>query len=254
MADFDETQDFESGFGNWVDTGGDCYWQRLAGATPSNNTGANNDHTYGDTSHYKIYVECSSNVCQQTDTEAIIEHDIDGASYALYLTLWYHMYGSSMGALHVDIYDGTWHNDLWSISGQQHTSSTQAYTQTSAIDLSAYTTATKVRVRYDQVTGWAADACVDDIRIYGDFRPSYTISGVTKDKNGSILGSCEVALFKADTATPPSYEFKAKTTSDAVTGAYSFNVYDQDAQYMVYSIKDDTPHVFDATDNVLQGV
>lgn len=254
MADFDETEDFEAGFGNWVDTGGECCWIRHTGSTPSSSTGADNDHTYGDTTHYKIYVECSSSVCQGSDTEAIIEHDIQGNIYALSMTIWYHMYGSSMGALHVDIYDGVWNNDVWSITGQQHTSTTQAYTQTPAIDLSAYTTATKVRIRYDQVGGYAADVCLDDIRIYGNARATYEIAGVTKDKNGNILGGCEVTLFKADTASPPNYTQKAKTTSDAATGAFSFTVYDQDAQYMIYAIKDGTPSVFDATDNVLQGV
>lgn len=80
---------------------------------------------------------------------------------------------------------------------------------------------------------------------------SYTLSGVTKDKDGNTKGSCEVALFKADGSSPPNYEFVESTTSDG-SGNYSFTVYENPAQFMVFSIKDDTPHVFDATDNVLQ--
>jgi len=81
----------------------------------------------------------------------------------------------------------------------------------------------------------------------------YPLSGVTKDKNGSVLGSCEVGLFKVIGEGPPTtYEFVESKTSDAVTGAYTFQVPDG-PKYMVYSIKDDTPHVFDATDNVLEG-
>lgn len=252
MADFDETENFEVDFGNWVDTGGGCYWQRKAGATPSGSTGADNDHTYGDTSHYKIYVECSSSVCQGTDLEAVIEHDINGNVYALFMTFWHHMYGSGMGAIHVDIYDGEWHNDLWSISGQQHTSTTQAYTQTPVIDLSAYPNATKVRIRYDGVSSYAGDVCLDDIRIYGDARATYTISGVTKDKNGNVLGNCHCFLCKDNLDNTIS--FKQYVLSDAMTGGYSFTVYNQDAQYFVVAWKDDTPHVFDVTDHILQGV
>lgn len=79
----------------------------------------------------------------------------------------------------------------------------------------------------------------------------FTIEGVTKDKDGSVLVSCEVALFKATGDTPPLYYWVASTTSDGSTGAYSFTVFENPSMFMVYSIKDDTPHVFDATDNVL---
>ena len=78
------------------------------------------------------------------------------------------------------------------------------------------------------------------------------LSGVTKDKNGSVLVSCKVSLFKViDEGPPETYEFKESQISDGVTGAYSFGVYEGN-KYMVYAEKDDTPHVFDATDNVLE--
>jgi len=79
-----------------------------------------------------------------------------------------------------------------------------------------------------------------------------TLSGVTKDKDGTALGSCEVALFKVISEGPPAtYEYIASTTSHATTGAYSFDVW-SGQKYFVYSIKEDSPHVFDATDNVLE--
>jgi len=78
------------------------------------------------------------------------------------------------------------------------------------------------------------------------------LSGVTKNKDGSVLVSCKVSLFKIiDEGPPETYEFKESQISDGVTGAYSFGVY-EGSKYMVYSEKDDTPHVFDATDNVLE--
>lgn len=78
------------------------------------------------------------------------------------------------------------------------------------------------------------------------------LSGITKDKDGSVLVSCKVSLFKIiDEGPPETYEFKESQISDGVTGAYSFGVY-TGSKYMVYAEKDNTPHVFDATDNVLE--
>jgi hypothetical protein len=168
-ADYDVTDDFETDWGNWADVNGTCYWQRHTGDLGSSSTGADNDHTYGDTTHYKISVECSSSVCQGTDTEAVTERNIDGSSYTLSLEIWYHMYGSGIGTMHVDIYDGTWNNDLWSISGAQHSSETEAFSS-HTVDLSSYSSATKVRIRYDGVSSYAGDIALDDLRVYGDLR------------------------------------------------------------------------------------
>lgn len=82
---------------------------------------------------------------------------------------------------------------------------------------------------------------------------TYPLAGVTKDKNDNILESCEVALFKVVSEGPPTtYQFVESKTSDAVTGEYTFDV-PEGSKYMVYAIKDNTPHIFDATDNVLEG-
>lgn len=79
----------------------------------------------------------------------------------------------------------------------------------------------------------------------------YTLSGATKDKDGNALGSCTVELWK-ETAGGD-IRFIASTTSHASTGAYSFTVpNDTDAKFRTLAYKDDTPHVFDVTDRVLQ--
>jgi hypothetical protein len=82
-----------------------------------------------------------------------------------------------------------------------------------------------------------------------------TIDGITSDIDGSVLISCHVSLFEVTSEGPPhEYEFVESQISHGTTGAYSFEVWwDGTAPYhMVYSSKDDTPHVFDATDNVVQ--
>jgi hypothetical protein len=80
-----------------------------------------------------------------------------------------------------------------------------------------------------------------------------TIAGITKDNSGSILGSCEVFLLRDVGGNV--FNFIAHTTSNAGTGAYSFTgLVNGSASYMVIAWKDNTPHVFDATDYVLQPV
>jgi len=78
-----------------------------------------------------------------------------------------------------------------------------------------------------------------------------TITGVTYDKTGTILGSCDVFLCKDNGDNTAS--FIAYTTSNAVTGVYSFFGDYTTASYFVIAWKDDSPHVFDCTDHVLQG-
>lgn len=80
---------------------------------------------------------------------------------------------------------------------------------------------------------------------------TYELVGITKDSAGDPMVSCECFLFKDnedDTLT-----FVDHTTSHGTTGVYTFSdVGDNDNQYIVYAFKDNSPHVFDVTDHVLQ--
>lgn len=82
-----------------------------------------------------------------------------------------------------------------------------------------------------------------------------TLAGITKDNAGDVLVSCYVACFqKVEGGGPPhEYVWVASTTSHGTTGAYSFSVAPS-GEFFVYAIKEDTPHVFDVTDDVLTGV
>jgi hypothetical protein len=81
---------------------------------------------------------------------------------------------------------------------------------------------------------------------------TYSLEGVTKDKDGTPLGNCECFLFKDNQDNTLTYV--AHTQSDG-SGNYSFTgIGDSDAQYLVYSFKDNTPHIMDVTDHVLQPI
>jgi len=137
------------------------------------------------------------------------------------------------------------------------TSGTQIWAQRS-IDISALgvnDSSTKVRLVItfpSSGTAWNNDYGIDEFEVTGDTAVAYTVSGVTKDKNGDALGSCHCFLLKDNLDNTLS--FIGYILSNASTGAYSFTIYDDDAQYLVVAWKDDSPHVFDVTDHVLQGV
>lgn len=82
---------------------------------------------------------------------------------------------------------------------------------------------------------------------------TYPLAGVTKDKDGNILGSSQVALFRVISEGPPkTYQFVESKTSNAVTGAYSFDV-PAGPKYMVSAIKPDGTTVMDVTPSDLEG-
>ena len=85
----------------------------------------------------------------------------------------------------------------------------------------------------------------------GEPPQEYKVEGITKDKDGTALGSCHTFLCKDNGDNTCS--FIAYVLSNVITGAYSFaGLYNNDPAYFVISWKDDTPHVFDVTDHVLQ--
>jgi hypothetical protein len=88
---------------------------------------------------------------------------------------------------------------------------------------------------------------------YGGLPPigTATLSGITKDNGGNILGSCIVYLFKdnGDSTTT----FVSAVTSDADTGAYSFTTI-AGSTYFVVAFKAGATPVMDVTDRTLVAV
>ncbi len=82
---------------------------------------------------------------------------------------------------------------------------------------------------------------------------TYKLEGVTYDKDEVILGSVDCYLYKDNGDN--TVTFKNHVVSNVSTGAYTFTgILDNDVAYFVVFIKDDTPHVMDVTDHVLQPV
>ena len=79
------------------------------------------------------------------------------------ISFWYHMYGSDIGQLHLDINPGSgWINDIVpALVGQQQTSQDDAWLET-IVDLSTYSgQIVKFRFRGVRGNGWIGDLVVD---------------------------------------------------------------------------------------------
>jgi len=146
---------FETGFGNWSNVAGDDIdWTRHTGSTTSSNTGPAEAHG----GNYYVYTESSGFYGKV----AILEGptmDLDSYRDAS-IRFWYHMYGSTMGNLSLEISDGANWTELWSKIGDQGDAWYNA-----TIDLSSYTGSRKLRFKMITGSSFSSDAALDDIRI-----------------------------------------------------------------------------------------
>jgi len=157
--------DFESGFGDWINiTGEDSHnWTRNQSSTLTPNTGPSGG---ANGSSWYVYLETSPGGANTAGNTAILQGPmIDG--YHRVLTFYYHMYGATTGTLHVDLlHDGVWHNSIWSRSGQQHASSSEAYTPC-LVNLMNYPGPLRIRFRAVAAGGPTGDMAIDSIAVTG---------------------------------------------------------------------------------------
>ncbi|CAA6810543.1 MAG: Serine protease [uncultured Aureispira sp.] len=153
-------ESFENTFGDWTQGLGDDFdWATDFGATASTGTGPT---TAIDGSYY-AYMESSSP--NSPSKRAILESPCFDLSSVPFpeLTFMYHMYGTDMGTLEVEVSvgGGTWVS-VWSQIGDQGDAWFPA-----TVDLSAYTTATDLRIRFNGLTGngFTSDMSVDAVSI-----------------------------------------------------------------------------------------
>ncbi len=156
------SDDFESGLGNWsnVSVGDNKQWTRDSAGTPSSGTGPKSG---ANGSIYYVYMETSSGSAYTAGDTAILQGpNISGTG--IQLSFHYHMYGGNTGTLAVDILsNGSWINDVWTKTGQQHTSNSDAYTAAD-VDLSSYAVS-QIRFRATAAGGFTGDIAIDEINI-----------------------------------------------------------------------------------------
>ncbi len=151
-----------NGFINENSTSSDQHdWRVNSGSTPTTLTGPDLDYNPGTPSGKYVYLE-SSVPCTSL-TANMLSPCVD-LSTVLTPTLRfaYHMYGSDMGSLYVDVFaKGCWTNNVWKMSGDQGN-----IWHLANIDLSAWAT-DKVTIRWRGVTGpnFLSDMALDAIMI-----------------------------------------------------------------------------------------
>jgi archaellum component FlaG (FlaF/FlaG flagellin family) len=150
-------------------------WLINSGTTPSRftsigGTGPTVDHTLGTDEGRYIYLEASSISRKASFTT----NEVDLTNYQTpYLSFWYHMYGSQMGSLYIDIYDvanNIWYHHYDSLIGQSQKNSTNLWLE-KTINLSQLNS-TSIKIRFTGIKlmpGFNyehSDMAVDDISIY----------------------------------------------------------------------------------------
>lgn len=154
---------------NWSNVGGDnCDWQTDSGGTPSFSTGPSVDHTLGTGSGNYLYMEVSSGWCQNPNpgsTSIIESDDLDADTNNYTIDFWYHMYGSTIGTLSLEVDNGTANTTVWSLTGAQGDT---WYNQN--VNLGNYTGTIKLRFKGVQAGQYFSDFALDDINITSELR------------------------------------------------------------------------------------
>jgi hypothetical protein len=140
--------------------GDDIDWRTDEGGTVTSNTGPSNDFNPGTSTGNYLYLEASA--CEYATAE-LLSPCIDLSTFVNpHLLYAYHMYGSGMGSMHIDIYsNGQWVNDFYVRNGSQSQNWLQA-----DLNLSAFIGQTII-IRYRGVTGTGglSDMAIDFVRV-----------------------------------------------------------------------------------------
>ena len=170
VVSFPFSEDFESfGLGTpgamrngWIQAGGDQFSWTVDRAGTSSDTGPSVDHTLGTTSGIYLYAEASNPRVPGDEAFLLSPSLVTSGLASPVVTFWYHMYGSTMGTLSVEVTEDcvTW-TPVWSLSGDQGNSWFEAN-----VDLAPYIGAT-TRIRFKGVTGssYISDMAIDDISV-----------------------------------------------------------------------------------------
>ena len=161
-------ESFENGIGAWRQFDADVYdWEVNSGGTPTAGAGPSGA---SDGENY-LFAEGHDSLVAGEETEVTCAFDLSSVNSAE-LTFDYHMYGSFISFLAVDINDGSgWDTDVWRRNGQQQSSNAAPWAQ-AAVDLSSYLGNDSVTIRFRTGRGafGGADPAIDNIVVKEDPR------------------------------------------------------------------------------------
>ncbi|MEM8907175.1 MAG: T9SS type A sorting domain-containing protein [Bacteroidota bacterium] len=154
------TTSFESNFGDWTqDPGDDFNWTRRSGTTPSTNTGPSAAYN----GNFYAYTEASGANHPNQMANLVSPCFELCNSLNTQFTFGYHLYGSSMGTLNVQVTEdnGASWTTVWTRSGNSGD-----WWQTASINLSAYD-GSVIQIRFNGITGssFRSDMAIDDVQL-----------------------------------------------------------------------------------------
>lgn len=189
-------------------------WALQSGITPSGGTGPTGDHTTGTGNYY--YLEASANL----NKVAVLESPcIDVTSPKL--TFWYHMYGSEMGTLSVEVFDGSAWTQAWSLTGNQGNDWLLA-----EINLVNFTPNGDFRYRFVGLTGSGgqSDMAIDDILVSEINANDIGISEIIAPTGGCNLTAnenVEIIIFNAGAADQTGFNIDYSLDANII-GTYTY--------------------------------
>lgn len=212
--------------GAWFNADDDQYdWRTDKAGTGSSSTGPSVDHTLGNSSGQYVYLEASS-PCFGTDGAAHLESrclDLTGVSSPK-LSFWYHMYGSTMGTMHVDVDKGSG----WELDFIPPFTDNIDQWQEKSVNLSSLVGNPSVRIRIRGVVGsdYFSDMALDDITILDAGNSNVYIQEVLDPITGcdNTDGNPVTVRIYQDGSNPipagdtlfMSYEFNGNLTEDTL--------------------------------------
>ncbi|MDF7809282.1 Ig-like domain-containing protein, partial [Pontiellaceae bacterium B12219] len=182
-------ESFENGIGDWreFDNASARFWEVGSGGTPTAGAGPSGAsdgdfYLFSEGHDAGSYITNSAECVFDFSTVADVELLFD-----------YHMYGSYIAFLSLDVFDGTtWTSNVWKKTGQQHSGSDQAWT-TAAVDLTSYAGNSEVTLRFRTANKqWnAADPAIDHIRIANS---AYNYAPVANAQSVAATSGSSVAI------------------------------------------------------------
>jgi hypothetical protein len=193
--------------GNWTRNPGPSTafgWGVRQGTTASAGTGPNTDNTLQTATGKYMFVEANNGTVGAEAT--LVSPCLDFSNLvAPKMDFYYHMFGPGIGTLSVEIYNGFVWTSVWSLTGQQQSSSAAPYFKQTVDLSSAGNSIVQVRFKATRTNNTIGDIAIDDVYIYEPQPNDVGVIGIVAPNNaGCNLTSTEqVTVRVANMGTSP---------------------------------------------------